>query len=361
MATADWIKEAEEQAKRYSDSIKTSNQYLVDQLTKARDNSLAQLQQQQNNALAQLQKQQDNALYNLNTQKSDIYRTANDNAQQLNINRLLNLKDNEQAMNRAGLGTQGIVGSQVNSINNAYGKDLTSVLNQRAKDLNNLELQRQNAILGYDTSRNDLANQYATNRLNLENQYGNNIANLQREIDNQALNQYNNIYNNYLAMKQNEAELALKQAAQDEAKRQWQEEFNLAKAASSGSRSGGGRTYVSGGSNPVSFTDTTNTPIPQETNTPTSTGGILNPYNILNKIKKVASQQNATANTTDTSKMKNAGKVSSVFGKLPSNINGNSQIKTDGKRYYVVDNKGNYIDVTSKYNESKKKGMTLFW
>ena len=32
MATADWIKEAEEQAKKYSDSIKNSNQYLVDQL-----------------------------------------------------------------------------------------------------------------------------------------------------------------------------------------------------------------------------------------------------------------------------------------------------------------------------------------
>ena len=138
MATADWIKEAEEQAKRYSDSIKTSNQYLIDQLNKARDNSLSQLEQSHNSALENLQRQQDNALYNLNNQKSNIYRTANDNAQQLNINRLLNLRDNQYAMNRAGLGTQGLVGSQVNSINNNYGRNLTDVLNQRVKDLNNL-------------------------------------------------------------------------------------------------------------------------------------------------------------------------------------------------------------------------------
>ena len=46
MATADWIKEAEEQAKKYSDSIKSSNQYLIDQLNQAKANSLAQLEQE---------------------------------------------------------------------------------------------------------------------------------------------------------------------------------------------------------------------------------------------------------------------------------------------------------------------------
>lgn len=355
MATADWIKEAEEQAKKYSDSIKSSNQYLIDQLTQARDNSLAQLEQSQNAALEKLQKQQDNALYNLNAQKSDIYRTANDNAQQLNINRLLNLRDNEQALNRAGLGTQGLVGSQVNSINNAYGKDLTAVLNQRAKDLNNLALQREAANLGYDTSRIDLGNQYATNRLNLENQYGSNIANLQREIENQALNQYNNIYNNYLALKQNEAELALKQAAQDEAKRQWQAEFDLAtkaaKSSGSSSRSSGGGSYKKVTSSAPVFDG--------EQKTSSSLSDIIG--NIGNIAKSLISGGSSNSSTINTSKLKNAGKVNTVFGKLPSNIDGNSQIKTDGKRYYVVTKNNQYIDITNGYNTSKNKHMTLTW
>lgn len=307
MATADWIKEAEEQAKKYSDSIKTSNQYLIDQLNQAKDNSLAQLEQSQNAALEKLQRQQDNATYNLNSQKSDIYRTANDNAQQLNINRLLNLRDNEQALNRAGLGTQGLVGSQVNSINNAYGKDLTAVLNQRAKDLNNLALQLENSNLGYDTSRIDLGNTYATNRANLENQYSSNLANLQREIETQALNQYNNIYNNYLALKQNEAELALQQAAQDEAKRQWQLEYELAKK--SASRSSGGSRSSSGGGSNLNFNNT-------------------------------GTQKQTTTQTT----MKQVGTM------------GNKPVYSDGSRYYLKD--GNtYVDVTSQYSGTLKKGV----
>ena len=359
MATADWIKEAEEQAKKYSDSIKTSNQYLIDQLNQARDNSLAQLEQSQNSALEKLQKQQDNAIYNLNSQKSDIYRTANDNAQQLNINRLLNLKDNQYAMNRAGLGNQGIVGSQVNSINNAYGKDLTSVLNQRTKDLNNLALQLQNTNLGYDTNRIDLGNTYATNRANLENQYSSNLANLQREIENQALSQYNNIYNNYLALKQQEAELALKQAAQDEAKRQWQAEFDYAtkKSKSSGGSSGGSYKKT-GGSPVINFGDDGEPK--QKTTTATSTDPIIaGALSILNSVKSNVGQ--AKGSTTNTSKLKSVTKVNNIFRGLPSNIDGNSQIKTDGKKYYVVDKKGNYIDVTNDYNKSKKQGITLFW
>ena len=322
MATADWIKEAEEQAKRYSDSIKTSNQYLIDQLNQAKNNSLAQLEQQQNAALEKLQKQQDNAIYNLNSQKSDIYKTATDNAQQLNINRLLNLRDNEQALNRAGLGTQGLVGSQVNSINNAYGKDLTSVLNQRTKDLNNLALQLQNTNLGYDTSRIDLGNQYNTNRLNLENEYSSNLANLQREIENQALNQYNNIYNNYLNMKQQEyqneeakrqfeLELALKQAAQDEAKRQWQAEFDLAKQQAKKSSSGGGGSKKSGGSVPV-FRG--------------------------NNPKEFKSPKQET-----TPKMTFVAQI----GAVPIYTNGNG-------RYYMTSG-DTYVDVTDKYGSQIKK------
>lgn len=308
MATADWIKEAEEQAKRYSDSIKTSNQYLIDQLNQAKATSLAQLEQENANALEKLQKQQDNAIYNLNAQKSDINRTANDNAQELNINRLLNLRDNQYAMNRAGLGTQGIVGSQVNSINNAYGKDLTSVINQRTKDLNNLALQLQNTNLGYDTGRIDLGNTYATNRANLINQYDANLASLQREIDNQAMNQYNNIYNNYLAMKQSEAELAFKQAQADEAKRQWQAEFDFAKQQAKKSSSGGGsRSYrVSSGGNKIN--------------------------NFKNTQKEAKNPKQET-----TPKMSFVAQIGAV------------PIFTDGKGRYYAANGSNYVDVTDQY------------
>lgn len=179
-----WKKEAEEEAKKYSDSIKQNNQYLIDQLN-----------QQKQNTLEQLQNQQDNAIYNLNTNKSTINQTAEENAKQANINRLLALKSNEQSLNRAGLGSQGIVGSQNASINNSYGQNLTSVLNQKTSDLRALEKEKNDTLLKYNE-----------NRLNLSNEYDTNLANLQASIDDKALQQYNTVFNNYLAMKQQEYE-----------------------------------------------------------------------------------------------------------------------------------------------------------
>ena len=81
----DWIKEAENQAKRYSDTIKQNNQYLIDQLNQSKQNTLNQLQAQQ-----------DNTIYNLNSNKASINQTATDNAKQLNVARLLALKNNQQ-------------------------------------------------------------------------------------------------------------------------------------------------------------------------------------------------------------------------------------------------------------------------
>lgn len=220
MATAaDWMKEAEEQAKRYSDTLKQNNQYLINQLNQSKQNTLNQLQSQQ-----------DNAMYNLNTNKANINQTATDNAKQLNIARLLALKNNQQAMNRAGLGTQGIVGSQVNEINNDYGTNLTSVLNQQTSDLRNLEKEKNNTLLTYNA-----------NRLNLENEYGNNLANLQQSINDKALSQYNTVYNNVLNMKQQEYanqkaeeqrlyEQQQAELARQEAIRQYNESLALQKA-----------------------------------------------------------------------------------------------------------------------------------
>lgn len=208
MNTAQWIKEAEEQAKKYSDNIKTSNQYILDQLMESK-----------NNTLAQLQKQQDNALYNINSNKSNINATAEENARQANINRLLALKSNEQAMNRAGLGTQGIVGSQVNSINSDYGNNLTAILNEKASGLRELQKQTADTNLNYDNSR-----------LDLENKYSANYADLQGQISDKALNQYNTVYQNYLAMKQQEYENQQAELARQEAIRQYNENLALQKA-----------------------------------------------------------------------------------------------------------------------------------
>lgn len=200
---AQWIKEAEENAKKYSNLIKQNNQYLIDELVNSK-----------NNSLDQLQKAQDNAIYKINASRSTINQNNEDAAKQLNINRLLALKDNSSSMNRAGLGTQGIVGSQVNSINNNYGTNLTELLKNRTSELNNLEIQKNDANLGYDTDR-----------INLLNEYGKNLANLRSEIDSKALNQYNTSYNQYLNMKQQEYDDAQKAAAQAEAIRQFNDEM----------------------------------------------------------------------------------------------------------------------------------------
>lgn len=203
-----WMSEAEQYAKTYSDNIKKNNQYLIDQLTQAKTNNLAQLEaQQQNN------------VYNLNTNKSTINKTAEDNARQLDVARLLALKSNQQSLNRAGLGTQGVVGSQVNSINNNYNTNLSSVLNDKATALRDLESQKQDSLL-----------QYNTNRLNLENEYNSNLANLQSSIDDKALSQYNTIYSNYLNQKQQEYDNEQAELARQEAIRQYNENLALQKA-----------------------------------------------------------------------------------------------------------------------------------
>lgn len=209
MATMnDWVKEAEEQAKRYSDTLKQNNQYLIDQLAQSKQNALNQLQEQQNNTL-----------YNLNTNKSAINSTAEENARQLDVARMLALKSNQQSLNRAGLGTQGIVGSQVNAINNNYNTNLASVLNDKATALRDLE-----------KSKNDALLQYNTNRLNTESEYGSNLANLQSAINDKALNQYNTVYSNYLNQKQQEYDNQQAEIARQEAIRQYNENLSLQKA-----------------------------------------------------------------------------------------------------------------------------------
>lgn len=203
-----WMNEADQEAKKYSDAIKQSNQYLVDQLAQNRQNSLNQIDEQQKNTI-----------YNLNADKASINQNTVNNAKQLNVARLMSLKDNQNYMNRAGLGTQGIVGSQVNSINNEYGTNLTNLLNQQTSDLRNNEKQKQNALLTYNT-----------NRLNTDTEYGNNLANLKSQIEDKARAQYNTIYNQYLAQKQQEYADEQAELARQEAIRQYNEQMAFQKA-----------------------------------------------------------------------------------------------------------------------------------
>lgn len=345
MAMADWIKEAEEQAKKYSQAIKDNNQYLIEQLNQAKNNSLSQLQQQQQNALDQLLKQQNNAIYYLNSTQSGINRNAEDNARQLNINRLLSLKNNQEALNRAGLGTQGLVGSQVNSINNNYGTNLTDVLNQKNVDLNNLALTKNNTNLQYDTNRTNLENEYATNKLNLENEYGNSIVSLQKQIEDQALEQYNNIYQTVLALKQQEYENQQAEKAAAEAKRQYRASYN-----------------ASQNSNNYNFSD--NNVSSKQASTGVDAYG--NSAEIQGRkdyvFTKYGQGQPQYINNT---KLQSSGQVKDVYFNVPSNISSNQKIWTANGRYYVwaktSNTSGQYIDITDDYNYSKSKKVNLDW
>ena len=345
MAMADWIKEAEEQAKKYSEAIKVNNQYLIDQLNQAKNNSLAQLQQQQQNALEQLQKQQDNAIYNLNSTQSNINQTAQDNAKQLNVNRLLSLKNNQEALNRAGLGTQGIVGSQVNAINNNYSANLADVLNQKANDLSNLNLTKNNTILQYDTNRANMGNEYATNKLNLENQYGNSIASLQKQIEDQALEQYNNVYQTYLALKQQEYENQQAEKAAAEAKRQFWSSYNASR-----------------NSNNYNFTDNSN-------NNSNGVDAYGNSLETQNKddfyFQDEAGLREKHPRYINNQKVVSVGKLRDIFKTLPYNINKGQNIWYAGGKYYAwaatSSTSGIYIDITDDYNNAKNNNKLVEW
>lgn len=198
-----WMKEADEEAKKYADYIRQSSQYLIDNA-----NSRKQA------ALDTLENQRTNAINELNSGKDTVRNIALDSAKQANINRMLALKDNQSAMSRAGLSTQGIVGSQVNSINNSYGNNLNSILSERDAKLKDIDDQVNAANIQYDT-----------NRINTSNEYDSNIANIRNQIDQQAQNEYNTAKNLYLAQKQQEWENEQAELARQEQIRQFNEQM----------------------------------------------------------------------------------------------------------------------------------------
>lgn len=203
-----WTDEANATAKQYAEALKKQSQYLIDQQNQAKQNTLDALENQRTNSIN-----------NLNASKDTINQTALDNAKQANINRMLSLKDNNSAMNRAGLSSQGVVGSQVNSINNNYGTNLNEILKNKANQLQDVDNQINSTNLQYDT-----------NRINSINEYDGNIASLQNQIDQQALSQYNTIYQQILAQKQQEWQNQQAEAERQEAIRQFNEQMAYQKA-----------------------------------------------------------------------------------------------------------------------------------
>lgn len=345
-ATAQWIKEAEENARKYSDAIKKNNQYLIEELIKAKDNSLSQLQ-----------KQQDNAIYKLNANQSTINQSAEDAAKQLYINKMLSLKENQDSMNRAGLGTQGIVGSQVNSINNNYGTNLTEVLKNKISNLNNLEIQKKDTNTSYDTSR-----------INLLNDYGKNLANLQSEIDDKALNQYNTVYNNYLAMKQQEYENEQAELARQEAIRQYNENLAFQKEQARQSQVNLERKYIlnkksyngGGGGGNDGFDDGNNNTI-TDNNTDTTDSKYMNPFTktVNPDAENGVFDNGYQPNNIGGKKLKKSGHTVAQFIGSKGSVNSGGVSIDDqnvwkiGNKYYAWDGYANkYEDITA-YQKTK--------
>lgn len=185
MALDEWRKAAQQLSDQVKNNYINSNKSLLDSINTQKEAEL--------NGLANSNTQ---AINNLNNNKEKINATALDNAKQANINRLLALKDNKGAMSRAGLNSQGLVGSQVNSINNNYGTNLNTILKDKASGLRDVDNQINNTNLQYETNKSNLAAQYAQM-----------LANQSSNIESTALQLGQDAYNNYISQKQAEAQL----------------------------------------------------------------------------------------------------------------------------------------------------------
>ena len=356
-----WMEEAKETAKKYADALKQQSQYLIDQQNQAKQNTLDAIENERLNAIN-----------NLNAGKDTIRQEALNNAKQANINRLLSLKDNQSAMSRAGLGTQGIVGSQVNSINNSYGTNLNSIIRDRTNQLQAVDDQVNNANIQYDT-----------NRLNAINQYDSNIANLQNQIDTQALNQYNTVYAQLLAQKQQEWENQLAELQRQEAIRQYnanlalqQAQLEFEKQQAAQSQKNWEKEYALQKSQNYGFSNSSSSGS-SSSSSKAANGRIIiaNPY--TGKVNPDAKYGVFSYNGTDSGYQPNnvggkklsksgytAGQIfdNSAYGSTGISLNNQSVWKTSDNKYYVWDGSINdYIDVTSKVNFRENYQGPMKW
>ena len=217
----DWINAATNiKNKTYNDYV-NNNQGIINSINQQKDAELKSLENSNQQTISQL-----------NDNKETINQTALDNAKQANINRLLAIKDNKGAMSRAGLSSQGLVGSQVNSINNNYGSNLNTILKDKASGLRDVDKQITNANLTYDTNKQNLIAQYAKT-----------LSEQQASINNAATQLGLQAYNDYISQQQAYANYEQQKA---EADRQYQLQLQQLRSSASGSNwsDGGGRYAV---------------------------------------------------------------------------------------------------------------------
>lgn len=216
----DWINAANGLKQQTINDYVNKNQGLLNSINNQRDAELT--------GLANSNQQ---ALNKLNQDKDIVNETALNNAKAANVNRLLALRDNKNALSRAGLSSQGVVGSQVNSINNNYGTNLNTILKDKATGLRDIENQINNTNLTYDTNKANLAAQYAST-----------YAQQQANINNAAQQLGLQAYNDYISQQQAYANYEQQKA---EAERQYQLQLQQMRNSASGSNwSGGGREYA---------------------------------------------------------------------------------------------------------------------
>ena len=217
----DWINAATNiKNKTYNDYV-NNNQGIINSINQQKEAELKSLENSNHQTISQL-----------NDNKETINQTALDNAKQANINRLLAIKDNKGAMSRAGLSSQGLVGSQVNSINNNYGSNLNTILKDKASGLRDVDKQITNANLTYDTNKATIGAQYAKT-----------LSEQQASINNAATQLGLQAYNDYISQQQAYANYEQQKA---EADRQYQLQLQQLRSSASGSNwsDGGGRYAV---------------------------------------------------------------------------------------------------------------------
>lgn len=214
----DWRKAANQLKDKTINDYVNRNQGVINSLTNQRDSELQGL----DNSNQQ-------ALNTLNDNKNTVNETALQNAKQANINRLLALRDNKGVMSRAGLSSQGLVGSQTNSINNNYGTNLNTILKDKASGLRDIDKQINDTNLQYDTNRSNIAAQYAST-----------IANKQADIENTAQSLGLQAYNDYISQQQAMAEFEEQQRQNRENNALAWSQFN----SSNNNFSNGGSNYA---------------------------------------------------------------------------------------------------------------------
>lgn len=210
----DWINAATNiKNKTYNDYV-NNNQGIINSINQQKDAELKSLENSNQQTISQL-----------NDNKETINQTALDNAKQANINRLLAIKDNKGAMSRAGLSSQGLVGSQVNSINNNYGSNLNTILKDKASGLRDVDKQITNANLTYDTNKATIGAQYAKT-----------LSEQQASINNAATQLGLQAYNDYISQQQAYANY---EQAKAEAERNYQLQLRSLNSSSLGNYDSG--------------------------------------------------------------------------------------------------------------------------